>query len=997
MHQQAVKNQENQSRSVANNLTHSRQLNAKAQQKEILAPAQLKENKTGMPDHLKTGIENLSGYSMDDVKVHYNSAQPAQLNAHAYAEGSNIHIAPGQERHLPHEAWHVAQQKQGRVRPTMQLRNIVNINDDVSLEKEADAMGLQAMRNSIPATPDSLLHPSAATQFSSVAQRTSKLSKTIVKQMFKEAAVELLMLDEPMLNILLSANRFLSEEEQDDNDWTDAFNAFISVYTGILRMGEQYLVVAEAFRITLFEHLQNAEKDGLFPAKPLREFALKIFQITSSQRARITELKEKQSIEKKGGKEHIIDEKKDVTDYKKWSIEDVNTLLKKSSILSPLTEKELIELTKWYENNLKTMNRTQSKELSECIKKVYDHRSEYLNKIKSTRPKIKKKRAPKNDKTLVSTFNDSDSDNNSIDFDPDNRLEKHQSSMSSITGRSHVYGIDDEKRFRHLVTGLPYADTYLGLFKDGTMVPRLINGKTNDQGHRKTMSEVDKKIDVSLKKRDILFEQLDNLNFDIGSNKFYDLALNNLLEKRDQTFTELQTLLRKAIRPHIEALLFGSSSGLAPTEEDIEATKEEGDARSEIRKKLMKEKVPSAAAEMFQSQVPKDLSSGEGSESHAEQSLINTQLWSGLVQQLIKAIQDKKESPEEISQNSFTTLQLVINRSTCIGCARELTVELIRFWSELAKLLKLDNWRRAKYVYEEYVRFQIDFPAIYEESSEKKSEHQNFSRIVMGLRDAGWQVRIITGIETGTDSDKTNTNAKKRVEKLNNIPMFFVADWNSETVRFPVPAMLSDHVESTRDILINGIHYWLTDDSKSYTRNNEEKEDNIDKEEINKFMLPRTGYAAPMGSEDSNDEMRLEFSSKLGKEFEKNWKEQLEYDEDLQQMLLEGHKIQNVSGQGMNCLIRSIFTAAGINFDEELVKIVRQHLVEQDVADNGNMLDLLGEEGVTLIGFMQLQGVLPVGTGLTVHFSGGLIEVVEGGNQIHIWYENAHFQAIVCN
>lgn len=99
------------------------------------------ENNTGLPDNLKAGIESLSGYSMDDVKVHYNSAQPAQLQALAYAQGTDIHVAPGQERHLPHEAWHVVQQKQGRVKPTMQLKGKVNVNDDAGLEKEADTMG----------------------------------------------------------------------------------------------------------------------------------------------------------------------------------------------------------------------------------------------------------------------------------------------------------------------------------------------------------------------------------------------------------------------------------------------------------------------------------------------------------------------------------------------------------------------------------------------------------------------------------------------------------------------------------------------------------------------------------------------------------------------------------------------------------------------------------------------------------------------------------------
>jgi hypothetical protein len=99
-----------------------------------------KPNNTGLPDDLKMGVENLSGYSMDDVKVHYNSDKPVQLNALAYAQGTDIHIAPGQEQHLPHEVWHVVQQKQGRVQPTMQLQG-VNVNDNEGLEKEADEMG----------------------------------------------------------------------------------------------------------------------------------------------------------------------------------------------------------------------------------------------------------------------------------------------------------------------------------------------------------------------------------------------------------------------------------------------------------------------------------------------------------------------------------------------------------------------------------------------------------------------------------------------------------------------------------------------------------------------------------------------------------------------------------------------------------------------------------------------------------------------------------------
>lgn len=107
---------------------------------------QRKENNTGLPDNLKSGIENLSGVSMDDVKVHRNSDKPAQLNAHAYAQGTDIHLGAGQEKHLPHEAWHVVQQKQGRVQPTKQLKDKVNVNDDSKLEKEADIMGNKALQ-----------------------------------------------------------------------------------------------------------------------------------------------------------------------------------------------------------------------------------------------------------------------------------------------------------------------------------------------------------------------------------------------------------------------------------------------------------------------------------------------------------------------------------------------------------------------------------------------------------------------------------------------------------------------------------------------------------------------------------------------------------------------------------------------------------------------------------------------------------------------------------
>ena len=56
-----------------------------------------KKNKTGLPDRLKAGVETLSGLSMDDVSVHYNSAKPAQLQA---VEGSSLAHSAGEVREV---------------------------------------------------------------------------------------------------------------------------------------------------------------------------------------------------------------------------------------------------------------------------------------------------------------------------------------------------------------------------------------------------------------------------------------------------------------------------------------------------------------------------------------------------------------------------------------------------------------------------------------------------------------------------------------------------------------------------------------------------------------------------------------------------------------------------------------------------------------------------------------------------------------------------------
>ena len=92
-----------------------------------------------LPTNLRQHIEARSGLTLEDVRIHRNSPLPGQIGAHAFTKGRDIHLGPGEEKHLPHEAWHTVQQKQGRVKPTGTFFGIP-VNHQTGLETEADAM-----------------------------------------------------------------------------------------------------------------------------------------------------------------------------------------------------------------------------------------------------------------------------------------------------------------------------------------------------------------------------------------------------------------------------------------------------------------------------------------------------------------------------------------------------------------------------------------------------------------------------------------------------------------------------------------------------------------------------------------------------------------------------------------------------------------------------------------------------------------------------------------
>ena len=105
-----------------------------------------------MPAEVQAKMNHAFGTDFSSVRIHEGPQAPA-LGAHAYTQGTNIHMAPGMyqphsrsgQELLGHELTHVVQQSQGRVRATRQAKEVA-INDSPGLEREADRHGAAAAR-----------------------------------------------------------------------------------------------------------------------------------------------------------------------------------------------------------------------------------------------------------------------------------------------------------------------------------------------------------------------------------------------------------------------------------------------------------------------------------------------------------------------------------------------------------------------------------------------------------------------------------------------------------------------------------------------------------------------------------------------------------------------------------------------------------------------------------------------------------------------------------
>lgn len=105
-----------------------------------------------MPAAVQAKMESAFGADLSAVRIH-EGPQAQAMGALAYTQGTDIHFAPGQyapgsqrgQELLGHELTHVIQQAQGRVSTPTQAKGGV-INDDPSLEREADELGARAAR-----------------------------------------------------------------------------------------------------------------------------------------------------------------------------------------------------------------------------------------------------------------------------------------------------------------------------------------------------------------------------------------------------------------------------------------------------------------------------------------------------------------------------------------------------------------------------------------------------------------------------------------------------------------------------------------------------------------------------------------------------------------------------------------------------------------------------------------------------------------------------------
>ena len=116
-------------------------------------PIQLKKNNT-LPEKLQTNMEHSFGQDFSNINIQKNSQEAVDLDARAFTKGDSIHFAPGEfnpnsergKNLIGHEFTHVVQQRSGIVQPSRILKKGILLNEDKTLENEADYLGKKAVK-----------------------------------------------------------------------------------------------------------------------------------------------------------------------------------------------------------------------------------------------------------------------------------------------------------------------------------------------------------------------------------------------------------------------------------------------------------------------------------------------------------------------------------------------------------------------------------------------------------------------------------------------------------------------------------------------------------------------------------------------------------------------------------------------------------------------------------------------------------------------------------
>ncbi|MCU0350633.1 MAG: DUF4157 domain-containing protein [Flavobacterium sp.] len=101
-----------------------------------------------MPEEVQAKMENSFGEDFSNVAIHDNSTKADDMGAKAFAQGKDVHFAPGEfqpnskegQELIGHELTHVVQQKEGKVHGG-EVHGKDMVNQNPALEKEADDAG----------------------------------------------------------------------------------------------------------------------------------------------------------------------------------------------------------------------------------------------------------------------------------------------------------------------------------------------------------------------------------------------------------------------------------------------------------------------------------------------------------------------------------------------------------------------------------------------------------------------------------------------------------------------------------------------------------------------------------------------------------------------------------------------------------------------------------------------------------------------------------------